>query len=347
MTPGELKDVENRSRYRRYLRTQYHKPTPHPRTARPRIGSLVNAFPQPEPALVGTEDEVVTPTRSAIIDLYSGEDEPTRSELDAEAQEAVPPTTLYEPDLPPLRSAGRGVLSHHRSVSDAQSDAAIEALSGSDGTSEVESDSENNSSLVQEIPQRRRPRKFPPPFSTVPRAVSSVGGKLSQASGMTRHLDIESSSPPQDGNERRVGSPSRTYRIMSAVRSLGSRATRSPRQHSSVYENPDVSNLSAGEILAATEPRARTPALPVDNDGLPGTAQPQTPRHLPESHRQGRFEGAYTAPAGTGSQARNIAEQSPTRARGRQPRRNGSPVGFRLPGFLGLYGGSENADDQQ
>ena len=132
---------------------------------------------------------------------------------------------------------------------------------------------------------------------------------------------------------------------MSAVRSLGVRATRSPRRHSSIYDNANVSNLSVGDILAATmEPRMRTPLLPVYNDSLPGTVQPQTPRHLPESRHQSRFLGAYTAP--TESLARNMPEVTPTRPRGRQVRRNGSPVGLRLPGFLGLYGGSENADEE-
>ena len=100
--------------------------------------------------------------------------------------------------------------------------------------------------------------------------------------------------------------------------------------------------MTAGEILAATlEIRPTTPQFPVYNDALPMTTQPQTPRHLPEFRHQSRFNGAYTAPAGR--QHRYPVNDTPTRARGR--RRERSPLGMRIPGFQGLYGGSENVEE--
>ncbi|KAJ3508660.1 hypothetical protein NM208_g15789 [Fusarium decemcellulare] len=84
--------------------------------------------------------------------------------------------------------------------------------------------------------------------------------------------------------------------------------------------------------------------LSVYNDRLPIRGQPRTPRQLPEARHQSRFGGAYTAPV-AGRRQTAETRDTPTRGRGTHAGRNGSPTGLRIPGFQGLYGGSENADD--
>ncbi|KAJ4322922.1 hypothetical protein N0V84_004575 [Fusarium piperis] len=102
-----------------------------------------------------------------------------------------------------------------------------------------------------------------------------------------------------------------------------------------------TTSLVAGE-LDATTPRRH---LLVYNDSLPTREQPQTPRELPEARHQSRFDGVYTAPAG-GRRRRVEAQQTPSVAGGRaRARRDDGPTGLSIPGFQGLYGGSENADD--
>lgn len=75
------------------------------------------------------------------------------------------------------------------------------------------------------------------------------------------------------------------------------------------------------------------------DDRLPTSSQPQTPRQLPEFRHQSRVDGAYTAPV-----RRDERESS---ERGRRTGRIGSPVGLRTPGFQGLYGGMENASEEE
>jgi hypothetical protein len=88
----------------------------------------------------------------------------------------------------------------------------------------------------------------------------------------------------------------------------------------------------------------RTPCrFRIYNDSLPASSQPQTPQNLPEARHQSRLLGAFTVPARhTGDPART----PPTgRLRRRLAGRDPTPPGLRWPGFTGLYGGVENADD--
>ncbi|RSL65490.1 hypothetical protein CEP53_003685 [Fusarium sp. AF-6] len=100
----------------------------------------------------------------------------------------------------------------------------------------------------------------------------------------------------------------------------------------------ETTSLVAGELDATTPKRH----LPVYNDRFPTREQPQTPRELPEARHQSRFDGVYTAPAG-GRRQRVEVQQTPSRRA--RVRRNRSPTGLSTPGFQGLYGGSENVDD--
>ncbi|KAF5588254.1 hypothetical protein FPCIR_7272 [Fusarium pseudocircinatum] len=103
----------------------------------------------------------------------------------------------------------------------------------------------------------------------------------------------------------------------------------------------ELSISPADEGLEPTTPRRR---FPVYSDRLPVEEQPQTPRQLPEARHQSRFDGAYTAPV-RGRRVRVEIDDAPVTVRRRRAGRNTSPVGLRTPGFQGLYGGSENADD--
>ncbi|KAK0625997.1 hypothetical protein B0T14DRAFT_89973 [Immersiella caudata] len=88
----------------------------------------------------------------------------------------------------------------------------------------------------------------------------------------------------------------------------------------------------------------RTPSrFRIYDDSLPASSQPQTPQNLPEARHQSRLRGAFTVPA------RHVWHPARTPATGRLRRRlegrDRSPPGLRRPGFMGLYGGVENADD--
>ncbi|PCD31024.1 hypothetical protein AU210_010690 [Fusarium oxysporum f. sp. radicis-cucumerinum] len=103
----------------------------------------------------------------------------------------------------------------------------------------------------------------------------------------------------------------------------------------------ELSISPADEGLEPTTPRRH---FPVYSDRLPVEEQPQTPRQLPEARHQSRFDGVYTAPV-RGRRVRVEIDDAPVTVRRRRAGRNTSPVGLRTPGFQGLYGGSENADD--
>ncbi|EWY86506.1 hypothetical protein FOYG_11035 [Fusarium oxysporum NRRL 32931] len=103
----------------------------------------------------------------------------------------------------------------------------------------------------------------------------------------------------------------------------------------------ELSISPADEGLEPTTPRRH---FPVYSDRLPVEEQPQTPRQLPEARYQSRFDGVYTAPV-RGRRVRVEIDDAPVTVRRRRAGRNTSPVGLRTPGFQGLYGGSENADD--
>ncbi|KAJ4306650.1 hypothetical protein N0V88_000014 [Collariella sp. IMI 366227] len=87
--------------------------------------------------------------------------------------------------------------------------------------------------------------------------------------------------------------------------------------------------------------------LRVYNDLLPASSQPQTPQNVPEARHQSRLHGSYTAPVRRNSAQHGWTPTTATRSRrGRGgQRREHSPLGLQTPGFMGLYGGTENLDD--
>jgi hypothetical protein len=81
--------------------------------------------------------------------------------------------------------------------------------------------------------------------------------------------------------------------------------------------------------------------LQIYDDSIPASAQPTTPRHLPEARHRSRLHGSYTAPV---TRSRQRPTYEPEAIRGIRGRAQ-SPSGLDMPGFRGLYGGVENADD--
>ncbi|KAF4961604.1 hypothetical protein FSARC_10133 [Fusarium sarcochroum] len=167
----------------------------------------------------------------------------------------------------------------------------------------------------------------------------------------TRLNNLIDESTEQDADEHRL-----TQLLSTAVAGTPTRLDTSPYESEEEYileqslnlgervafpRDAEVTTSSIAQELNATPPRRH---VPVYSDRLPLHEQPQTPRQLPEARHQSRFDGAYTAPA-RGRRTRVEIDDEPVTVRGRRARRNISPVGLRTPGFRGLYGGSENADD--
>ncbi|KAF4457840.1 hypothetical protein F53441_315 [Fusarium austroafricanum] len=117
--------------------------------------------------------------------------------------------------------------------------------------------------------------------------------------------------------------------------------SRNSRELGDLPRDDRLSTPSIGQEPNSTTSRRH---LPVYSDRLPVQQQPQTPRQLPEARHQSRFDGAYTAPV-RGRRPRVVEGDGPVTVQRRRAGRNTSPAGLRTPGFQGLYGGSENAED--
>lgn len=110
---------------------------------------------------------------------------------------------------------------------------------------------------------------------------------------------------------------------------------------------PHMASPGAGAAVASRdaysiphadmEPSAAV--IPVYNDMLGSSSQPQTP---PNPRHRGRLdEASIMVSGGPGFSA---ARQGAATLTGRRRRREGSPAGIQTPGFVGLFGGMENAD---
>ncbi|KAK3944484.1 hypothetical protein QBC46DRAFT_404388 [Diplogelasinospora grovesii] len=123
-----------------------------------------------------------------------------------------------------------------------------------------------------------------------------------------------------------------------AARTVSNRHSHSSPVQSSVQVSPSVASSPL--------PTPRTPrGFRIYDDSLPPSSQPQTPQNLPEARHQSRLLGSYTVPA---RQASPHPVRTPTTGRSRRRvgwRRDLSPPGLQTPGFMGLYGGTENSDE--
>lgn len=106
--------------------------------------------------------------------------------------------------------------------------------------------------------------------------------------------------------------------------------------------NPDARTALVGRDERYAEAGLETTVLPVYNDMLDPVSQPQTPLNLPESRHRSRLDVGTIASSG---QTLSGAHREAASLRARRPRREGSPIGLRTPGFIGFFGGMENADE--
>lgn len=132
------------------------------------------------------------------------------------------------------------------------------------------------------------------------------------------------------------------------MRFIGSRI-RSPESRTTPFKTSNHPSPDERGDSSQVEPPSpasvpATPRLQIYNDMLPQSAQPQTPENLPEARHRSRLPGSYTAPV-TRSRTANGVTHTPTTGRRGQAGRVPSPAGMDTPGFSGLYGGRENADD--
>ena len=116
LTPSELKDIENRSRYRRYLRQQERDGPIFSGKIITREGNAVRAkntvIEDVNPSVSDREEE----RRSNTGDDQSVEHEPTESDS-GEMQELESSASEASSHHPPLRSVRRGVHFRHREES--------------------------------------------------------------------------------------------------------------------------------------------------------------------------------------------------------------------------------------
>lgn len=124
-----------------------------------------------------------------------------------------------------------------------------------------------------------------------------------------------------------------------------------PRQSPSgpEVEVPQAPQISSPKSLRhpAVAPSTPRHGLRVYDDSMPASLQPQTPQHLPESRHQSRFHPAYTAPVSRMVGNPDTLRSARSVQTSRHDARSDSPRGILTPGFEGLYGGQENADDDQ
>ncbi|KAK9779316.1 hypothetical protein SCAR479_03798 [Seiridium cardinale] len=200
---------------------------------------------------------------------------------------------------------------------------------------------------------------LPPPFSAGARIVSdeyslplrtlsrrspdqAQGPRPGQAPPVTptRSSSLVSQSLPASPSP----TASRTRLLRSAVRFVETYVRSQGRASASPASAPSASSTvvqgERGEQREVTS-QDSDPRLQVYSDFLPASMQPTTPRNLPEARHQSRFQGWYTAPI---ARSRQPAEQNTSAFLSRQDRAH-SPSGLDTPGFRGLYGGAENADD--
>ncbi|KAI8959482.1 hypothetical protein F5Y11DRAFT_301979 [Daldinia sp. FL1419] len=195
------------------------------------------------------------------------------------------------------------------------------------------------------------PATLPPPFSKEKRSVSDAQSLPSiqprrdssnqeppetpprRSSLRMAYTDVRSGSLSLRGRRRLVSSAVRF--VESIVRS-SSRSPMSPSPHAISSEPSSPEQRDEPEPISGIELGFR-----IYNDSLPASSQPRTPLNLPEARHQSCLHGSYTAPLPRPG-SRSIYRSSTEREMEDIP---SGPSGLETPGFQGLYGGRENADD--
>ncbi|KAI5456275.1 hypothetical protein BGZ63DRAFT_90029 [Mariannaea sp. PMI_226] len=219
------------------------------------------------------------------------------------------------PDLPLLHSGRHDVSPSHLTVTRDSSSSASEITSAHDALEGWPNNSEHGSL---------------PPSLQVPLRVRSVQHLYEDGSISSLNSTTTTSSPIR----ARVRSQSHASESLSltGLSQLGLGASSLSREASNTNETAGTSDPTPSRSLA------------VYNDEVARTAQPQTPRHLPEARHQSQIDGYFTAPVG-GHRERTVAARPITHMRRGLTRFVISPVGLRTSGYQGLFGGAENTGD--
>lgn len=108
--------------------------------------------------------------------------------------------------------------------------------------------------------------------------------------------------------------------------------------------SPVQSSLVTAQGSSLTDDLVSHESNPLDfeiyDDSRPSASQPQTPQQLPEARHRSRILPAYTAPAGNPAGTNRHSRRRALFSRSR------SPEGLEIPGFRGLFGGTENRDEE-
>lgn len=137
---------------------------------------------------------------------------------------------------------------------------------------------------------------------------------------------------------------SRTKLLRSAVRFVETYVRSPIRGPSTPHSAQPLSNSFSqdeGGNRSETISQRTHYRLQIYNDDMSALTQPRTPQHLPEARHQSRLIGSYTAPL---PRPRQRSTYDTGNISDRRDRPNETP-GMETPGFRGLYGGVENADD--
>ncbi|KAK7948365.1 uncharacterized protein PG986_009251 [Apiospora aurea] len=322
VTVTEVKDFENRRRFKRYLARHddcsRRSPSPHQHGGAAIKESLVTTPQTPNPAGTNGQGGMETPKRRC------------------------------QPDNPKLFS-----LPPRRPPKFTSFPSRMEAPTSHEASGSSQSTSSYTSSLLRDW---RGPKSstviLPPPFSiserTLPvrltvavqrmydQASQDHPGELAQDLPMAR-LDFSSSSGAQTETLTPIraehGSGSSLDSANHSAESAEHSLTQASANHSVLETRRESGGLGVSQEAMGTAPGVR-----VYNDSLPASLQPQTPRNLPEARHQSRLHVPHTAPV------RRVASRSVHHSHRHYGRTRG-PSGMETPGFRGLFGGTESSDD--
>ncbi|KAI1869093.1 uncharacterized protein JN550_006080 [Neoarthrinium moseri] len=305
LTMAEIKDFEQKRRFRRYLVME---------DARAARAARVQSRAPPDS---------VKPAESVALEVIASKNPGHDVE---QATKLVVETGPTDTDVTVDDTASRMKLPCQRSRSSPIVEPSEDAVSPRPSTASSASHTPSysgtqRSPTISSLAARRDLEHMPP---ITPQRVSSLAATV----------DAHFTRPSTDGETELDQS---TVRYIEAY-------TRSPTRPLPSTGNAPNSNTSSrerrseGRIVDTPRPSSR---LEVYNDSLPSSVQPRTPRNLAETRHQSRLHGSYTAPI---TRSMRQSGYSSSTARGRSSRAH-SPSGMETPGFRGLYGGVENSDD--